>query len=190
MHKLKKCIHSKEQWKMHLFHSETVVKTKCKKIFVLPAVCSRTVNTGNVTGSVCHLTSECTFSECCTEVSFLQRSFHTFLHIDPCNFVMVVGIETYSRNISLAGYHWGLYSRSVGIQNVQFSIGTFFNWFTNSKGPSMVNCLQIEHQCLHSHNAIYILKTVHTWATVHLEFHILYAGMQEHFWLAGIIRIE
>lgn len=104
---------------MHLFHSETVVKTKCKKIFVLPAVCSRTVNTGNVSGSVCHLTSECTFSECCTEVSFLQRSFHTFLHIDPCNFVMVVGIETYSRNISLAGYHWGLYSQSVGIQNIQ-----------------------------------------------------------------------
>ena len=73
----------------------------------LSTVCSRSVNTGNVTDSVCHLTSDCTFSECCTEIPFLQRSFRTYLNIDPCNFVMVVGIETYSRNISLSGYPWG-----------------------------------------------------------------------------------
>lgn len=132
-----KHIYSKEQWKMHPFysHCETVVKTKCKKISVLTAVCSRTVNTGNVSGSVCHLTSECTFSECCTEVSFLRRSFHTLLHIDPCNFVMVVGIETYSRNISLAGYQWGLYSQSVGIQNIQFWIQLSSIYLPIYKGP-------------------------------------------------------
>lgn len=187
-----KHIYSKEQWKMHPFYSqcETVVKTKCKKISVLPAVCSRTVNTGNVSGSVCHLTSECTFSECCTEVSFLRRSFHTLLHIDPCNFVMVVGIETYSRNISLAGYQWGLYSQSVGIQNIHFEFNflQFICQFIRAlKGQLPVD----EHQCKHSHNyAIHILKDVHTWATILFEFHIYYVGMQEHFWLAGIIRIE
>lgn len=55
---------------MYLFYSEIFVKIKCKKIFVLFVVCSRIVNIGNVSGSVCYLTLECIFFECCIEVSF------------------------------------------------------------------------------------------------------------------------
>lgn len=80
---------------------------KCKMIFEI-ADCLKTVTKPSVSGSLCNLKSDCTSSECCTEIDFLKRSLHTYLDIDPCNFVMKVGIEKFSREISLADYQWGM----------------------------------------------------------------------------------
>lgn len=69
--------------------------------------CQKTVSKPSITDSLCNIKSDCTSSECCTEIDFLKRSFHTYLDIDPCNFVLKVGIEKFNREISIAEYQWG-----------------------------------------------------------------------------------
>ena len=72
--------------------------------------CDKSVSLPKVEGQLsCHLSSECTNMECCTDVDFIPRSFRFYLYIDPCKYQITVGIEKFHRNISLIGYEWGKY---------------------------------------------------------------------------------
>ena len=55
----------------------------------------------------CYLPSLCTAIECCVEVTPLSRSFHLYLNIDPCNYLLRVGIDIFYLNQSLDRYTFG-----------------------------------------------------------------------------------
>ncbi|KAL3873935.1 hypothetical protein ACJMK2_037012, partial [Sinanodonta woodiana] len=56
---------------------------------------------------VCHIPRSCTGVECCTFVHTVDRTFRTFLHLDPCTYRLSIGIEELQFNISLLNYDWG-----------------------------------------------------------------------------------
>lgn len=60
----------------------------------------------------CYVPSLCTAVDCCVEVPALDMSFHTFLSIDPCQYMLKIGIEKYSfqkslDELSLGKFHCG-----------------------------------------------------------------------------------
>ena len=55
----------------------------------------------------CYLPSLCTAVDCCVEVTPLSRSFHLYLNIDPCNYILRVGIDNFYLNQSLDRYTFG-----------------------------------------------------------------------------------
>ena len=55
----------------------------------------------------CYLLSLCTAVDCCVEVTPLSRSFHLYLSIDPCNYLLRVGIDNFYLNQSLDRYTFG-----------------------------------------------------------------------------------
>lgn len=55
----------------------------------------------------CYLPSLCTAVDCCVEVEPLSRSFNVYLHIDPCNYLLRVGIDNFYFNQSLDRYTFG-----------------------------------------------------------------------------------
>ncbi|KAK3609658.1 hypothetical protein CHS0354_035943 [Potamilus streckersoni] len=63
--------------------------------------CSK-VNTLEVENpSTCHIMKSCTGVECCTDVSHLARTFHTYLELDACSNTLTVGIEKLQFVLSL-----------------------------------------------------------------------------------------
>ncbi|VDI45264.1 Hypothetical predicted protein [Mytilus galloprovincialis] len=90
--------------------------------------CSNTVALPKLDDPVsCLLSSECTYIECCVDVHFIPRSFMFYLHIDPCEYQITVGIEKFFRNISLINYRWGITHDLwlVGIFHASFNIRSF-----------------------------------------------------------------
>ncbi|XP_062581277.1 uncharacterized protein LOC134243073, partial [Saccostrea cucullata] len=69
--------------------------------------CTKSVSRPSITGGLCHLSEDCTSTECCFNVDFLQHNFKTFLSIDPCSKVLLAGIEKLTREISLVDYKYG-----------------------------------------------------------------------------------
>lgn len=60
-------------------------------------------------GIPCHLTSLCTGLECCLHAEKLDRDFHIQVIVDPCLFVVSIGIDNYVHNQSLSKYSLGRY---------------------------------------------------------------------------------
>ncbi|XP_063420822.1 uncharacterized protein LOC134706043 [Mytilus trossulus] len=56
----------------------------------------------------CLIPSHCTAVDCCIDVDFLDKSFHTFLDVNTCTNIMTVGIEKLVTDpISLLSYEYG-----------------------------------------------------------------------------------
>ncbi|VDI23782.1 Hypothetical predicted protein, partial [Mytilus galloprovincialis] len=52
----------------------------------------------------CHLSALCSGIECCVHSNKLNRDFHTIVLIDPCSFVVTVGIEDFVYNTSITEF--------------------------------------------------------------------------------------
>lgn len=55
----------------------------------------------------CYLPSLCTGFQCCVDVPDLNMSFNAYLSVDPCNYMLTVGIEKFTFNKSLDHYTFG-----------------------------------------------------------------------------------
>ncbi|XP_078340722.1 uncharacterized protein LOC144627472 [Crassostrea virginica] len=55
----------------------------------------------------CYLPSICTGFHCCVDVPAINMSFNAYLSVDPCNYMLTVGIENFSFNKSLDYYTFG-----------------------------------------------------------------------------------
>ena len=60
-------------------------------------------------GIPCQISSLCTGIECCVHANNLLRDFQTRVVVDPCQFVVSIGIDNYIRNISLSRFEYGKY---------------------------------------------------------------------------------
>ncbi|KAK3612536.1 hypothetical protein CHS0354_024513, partial [Potamilus streckersoni] len=56
----------------------------------------------------CVIPETCSAIECCLDVDLIGRSFNSHIQLDPCNFLLTVGIENFSFNVSLLDYEWGV----------------------------------------------------------------------------------
>ncbi|CAG2233871.1 unnamed protein product [Mytilus edulis] len=93
-----------------------------------PSGCSNTAVLPEVEEPVsCLLSSECTYIECCVDVHFIPKSFMFYIHIDPCEYQLTVGIEQFYRNMSLINYRWGVTHDLwlVGVFHAAFNIRSF-----------------------------------------------------------------
>ncbi|CAG2253144.1 unnamed protein product [Mytilus edulis] len=52
----------------------------------------------------CHLSALCTGIECCVYAIKLNRDFHTIVLVDPCSYVVTVGIEDFVYNTSITEF--------------------------------------------------------------------------------------
>lgn len=65
-------------------------------------------NSTQLSGPItCALDNKCTRVDCCVDVGFLGKSFHGFIHLDPCNFRLSVGVEKLKFDLELFQYPWG-----------------------------------------------------------------------------------
>lgn len=58
--------------------------------------------------ATCYLPSLCTAVDCCVEITSLSRSFNFYINIDPCNYLLRVGIDNFYFNQSLDRYTFGM----------------------------------------------------------------------------------
>jgi hypothetical protein len=73
-----------------------------------------TTQTNNTyTDISCYVPSTCTAIECCVDSVKLGRTFHVGIALDPCQFVISVGIENFVHNLSLAQYTMGKYGCTI-----------------------------------------------------------------------------
>lgn len=106
------CLKVKTHDIIHIIHHKLCmcIHYVSNKYLLLFSDCSNTVALTKLDDPVsCLLSSECTYIECCVDVHFIPRSFMFYLHIDPCEYQITVGIEKFFRNISLINYRWGEY---------------------------------------------------------------------------------
>lgn len=70
--------------------------------------CQMAVSTTPLSGDLtCLIKDTCTSVSCCMDVNFLQRAFETYVTIDPCNYLLEVGIEKLYFNVSLNDFTFG-----------------------------------------------------------------------------------
>ena len=55
----------------------------------------------------CYLDATCIGIQCCIDVDFISRSFHSFLTVDTCNYVLRFGVEKLQFEVILDDYDWG-----------------------------------------------------------------------------------
>ncbi|KAK3101652.1 hypothetical protein FSP39_005219 [Pinctada imbricata] len=65
----------------------------------------------------CHLMSTCTGVECCINVDTLDRTIHTYVIMDSCNFILRVGIEKLKFDINYRDHDFGT-QKSFRLANV------------------------------------------------------------------------
>ncbi|KAK3102203.1 hypothetical protein FSP39_009587 [Pinctada imbricata] len=65
----------------------------------------------------CHLMSTCTGVECCINVDTLDRTIHTYVIIDSCNFILRIGIEKLKFDITFRDHDFGT-QKSFRLANV------------------------------------------------------------------------
>lgn len=64
--------------------------------------------------ATCMIPSHCTAVDCCIDVDFLGRSFHTYLDLDTCNNQFTVGIEKLKLDpVSLLDYKFGRWQKLI-----------------------------------------------------------------------------
>ena len=56
---------------------------------------------------VCHVSNRCTNIDCCLYDTETFRHYKLFLHIDPCDYRLQIGIELYSFDVSLLDFDFG-----------------------------------------------------------------------------------
>ncbi|CAG2247494.1 unnamed protein product [Mytilus edulis] len=109
---------------------------------------------------VCSLSDTCTSVDCCVDIKLLGRSFHIYLDIDPCHYMLTVGIERMRFNKSLLDYSWGsvLAVSLYGVINLEFAIDDLPDdkMFIISLNVSV--CLEANSSC--SNNNSMVLRNV------------------------------
>ncbi|XP_052081234.1 uncharacterized protein LOC127719258 [Mytilus californianus] len=72
----------------------------------------------------CHLSALCTGVECCVHANKLSRDFHTKVLVDPCSYIVTVGIEKFVYNISITDFAFGEVQQFslAGIVNIKIII--------------------------------------------------------------------
>ncbi|XP_062582876.1 uncharacterized protein LOC134244633, partial [Saccostrea cucullata] len=66
----------------------------------------------------CYVPSLCTAVDCCVDVPSLDMSFHTYISIDPCQYMLKIGIEKYSFQRSLDQLRFEYHVIIVGQEEV------------------------------------------------------------------------
>lgn len=56
---------------------------------------------------VCRMSSSCTAIDCCVQVAPLSHSFHTYLDISPCDFIIKFGIDKVQFTFNLKDFTFG-----------------------------------------------------------------------------------
>ncbi|VDI36613.1 Hypothetical predicted protein, partial [Mytilus galloprovincialis] len=72
----------------------------------------------------CHLSALCTGIECCVHSNKLNRDFHTRVLVDPCSYVVTVGIDNFVYNTSITEFSFGEVQQFslAGIANIELII--------------------------------------------------------------------
>ena len=55
----------------------------------------------------CYQDDTCMGIQCCLDVDFISRSFHSFLTVDPCNYVIRFGVEKLKFDVTMDTFDWG-----------------------------------------------------------------------------------
>ncbi|XP_076085326.1 uncharacterized protein LOC143056125 [Mytilus galloprovincialis] len=90
--------------------------------------CSLTTTIQDLSSSytdiTCHVTSSCTEIECCVGSVKLHRPFHVVVKLDPCDFVIKVGIENFHFKLAMVDYIFGEQRNFSlgGIVKTQFTV--------------------------------------------------------------------
>lgn len=123
--------------------------------------CQMAVSTTPLSGDLtCLIKDTCTSVSCCMDVNFLQRAFETYVTIDPCNYLLEVGIEKLYFNVSLNDF-------------------TFGRW----NGDAALNWFKVDFYC-----TILLFVSMHAKSFVSSLFPL--SGTTGKFYLNGIVRIE
>lgn len=123
--------------------------------------CQMAVSTTPLSGDLtCLIKDTCTSVSCCMDVNFLQRAFETYVTIDPCNYLLEVGIEKLYFNVSLNDF-------------------TFGRW----NGDAALNWFKVGFYC-----TILLFVSMHAKSFVSSLFPL--SGTTGKFYLNGIVRIE
>ncbi|XP_033724553.1 uncharacterized protein LOC117314596 [Pecten maximus] len=58
-------------------------------------------------GVSCHIPTSCSGLDCCLKIPLISKFIHVYAHLDPCSYILRLGIEKLSFNISLIDYDFG-----------------------------------------------------------------------------------
>ncbi|XP_076076023.1 uncharacterized protein LOC143046845 [Mytilus galloprovincialis] len=72
----------------------------------------------------CYLDSTCMGIQCCWDVDFISRSFHSYLTVDTCNYILKFGVEKLEFEVTLDDYEWGEWKQFdlYGVVSVRYMI--------------------------------------------------------------------
>ena len=105
---LKECVNS------YLSYMSITQYTNITIFFFFSLVCQLSVDlvtnaleASSASQMTCYLPTRCTAVECCVEVPAISTSFNAHVDIDPCNYMLRIGIEKFSFNKSLDQYSFG-----------------------------------------------------------------------------------
>ncbi|XP_052071180.1 uncharacterized protein LOC127709616 [Mytilus californianus] len=72
----------------------------------------------------CYLDSTCMGIQCCWDVDFISRSFHSHLTVDTCSYILKFGVEKLEFEVTLDDYEWGEWKQFdlYGVINVRYMI--------------------------------------------------------------------
>ncbi|VDI38368.1 Hypothetical predicted protein [Mytilus galloprovincialis] len=72
----------------------------------------------------CYLDSTCMGIQCCWDVDFISRSFHSYLIVDTCNYILKFGVEKLEFEVTLDDYEWGEWKQFdlYGVVSVRYMI--------------------------------------------------------------------
>ncbi|KAL5013968.1 hypothetical protein ScPMuIL_008238, partial [Solemya velum] len=75
--------------------------------------CGHNLTYSNVSDTLsCHITSQCTEVDCCMMHELMNRTFHIYFYLDPCDFKLTVKIEKLVVEKTLLDFEFGEYTYS------------------------------------------------------------------------------
>lgn len=99
------------------------------------------VSTTPLSGDLtCLIKDTCTSVSCCMDVNFLQRAFETYVTIDPCNYLLEVGIEKLYFNVSLNDFTFGRWNGDAALN--WFKVGFLLHNFTVCQYACKIICVK------------------------------------------------
>ncbi|KAL3873866.1 hypothetical protein ACJMK2_036950, partial [Sinanodonta woodiana] len=98
----------------------------------------------------CYIPVQCTAVQCCIDSRRINRAVSTRLKINPCDFILTIGIEKLQFNISLLDFKWGTIQKFYmnGIFRMDFKVDDLY-----SQGGYLVSlnisvCLEASYPCV------------------------------------------
>ncbi|XP_052083593.1 uncharacterized protein LOC127720891 [Mytilus californianus] len=101
----------------------------------------------------CHLSALCTGIECCVYDYKLNRDFHTTVLVDPCSYVVTVGIDNFVYNTSITEFSFGTVKKFslAGIVNIELSIHYLKMEHSYLISKNISICTESQNTCEHKY---------------------------------------